>query len=261
LETLENHGKPFGKELPHIFRRDFVFLNRQLTATMYHQLLIRAFEKAKQEIRNQADTPAAEHLSEFILEDSGQPYGERSLRTRYKEAREGNPFDLRNYVVESLAHYLGYENFEAFLKEHPQEKGALRKISFYRKYSKGYIGLAVMGVFLVLVVLVMQYINQTRWMVWNEDHYIEARFDEQLLQEGVLKLYKEDRIQNFRKIEPDCNTTYRNPDGTARIWYGRNSGGELEYFTSHGLHPETAKTLRELSKYMFDKYVCPKVTD
>mgnify|MGYP001207742655 CR=1 FL=1 len=224
---------------------------------MYHQLLIKAFEKAKQEIRTQADTPAAEHLSDFIQEDSRQPYGERSLRTRYNQAREGTPFDLRNYVVESLAHFLGYDNFEAFLKEHPQEKGRNRKISFYRKYSKGYIGLAMMGVFLVVVVLVMQYINQTRWMVWNEDHYIETKFDEKQLQDGVLKLYKEDRIQNFRKIQPDCNTTYRNPDGTARVWYGKNKAGQLEYFSSLGQHPETGKTLKELSKYMFDKYVCP----
>ena len=95
-------------------------------------------------------------------------------------------------------------------------------------------------------------------MVWELDQYVEEKFDDNLLKEGVLKIFNEDRIQNLRKIDVDCNTQYKNPDGTARVWYGRNKAKELDYFSSPGLHPETGKTLRELSKYMFDKHVCPK---
>ncbi|MEX0997634.1 MAG: hypothetical protein WDZ45_11335 [Flavobacteriaceae bacterium] len=261
METLEKNWKLYGKDFPQNFLQIFVLLNHQPITSMYHQLLIQAFEKAKEEIRTQADTPAAERLSDFIQEDSGQPYGERSLRTRYNQAREGTPFDLRNYVVESLAHYLEYENFQEFLKENPQEKEAKRRILFFPKFSKAYLGLALASIFVALVVLGWQYFNQTRWMIWNKDHYVETKFDEKRLQEGTLKLYKEDRIENFRKIDVNCQTQYKNPDGTARVWYGKNKAGQLQYFSTPGLHPETGKTLKELSKYMFDKHICPSTSN
>ena len=49
-----------------------------------------------------------------------------------------------------------------------------------------------------------------------------------------------------------------NQDGREQIWYGKNNRGELEFFTSQGLHPETKKTLKKITKYMIDKYVCKK---
>ncbi|WP_339609501.1 hypothetical protein [uncultured Planktosalinus sp.] len=76
--------------------------------------------------------------------------------------------------------------------------------------------------------------------------------------EGQLKLYNEDRIAHFKKIEADCDTPYRTADGNALVWYGKNKEGALEYFTSHGLHPETGKTLKELTLYMFEKHACSR---
>ncbi len=71
-----------------------------------------------------------------------------------------------------------------------------------------------------------------------------------------LKLYNADRIEHFRKIDPNCETDFFKNDGTEMLWYGKNKSGELEFFTSVGLHPETGKTLKKITKYIIKKYIC-----
>ena len=94
-------------------------------------------------------------------------------------------------------------------------------------------------------------------MVWNENHYIEVEFDANKYELGELKLYKKERILNFKRIIPECRSTiFFNDDKTANLWYGKNSKGDIEYFTSIGKHPETGKTLKAITKYIVEKYIC-----
>jgi hypothetical protein len=95
------------------------------------------------------------------------------------------------------------------------------------------------------------------WMAWEGTHYVEMPFDAKGVQEGRLKVYKEDRILYFKRIDPDCSTEFFTGDGSVRLWYGKNREGELQYFTDLGLHPETGKTLKPITVYMIRKYVCP----
>lgn len=37
--------------------------------------------------------------------------------------------------------------------------------------------------------------------------------------------------------------------------------GKLEYFTSLGLHQETGKTLKTITKYMINEYICDKASN
>lgn len=222
---------------------------------MYNNLIIKAFEKAKEEIHSDKPTHLAQHLSDFIQEQSGEPYGEKSLRNQFTAAKKGDPIDLKKFVAHALSVYLGYESFEGFVKAQPTEP--IKKKSFFKHYKWPLAGVLL----ILLVAWGYHQLTQQRWMVWQENQYVEVKFDDKLLQEGKLKLYNEDRINNFKKIKVVCNTTYKTPDGKALVWYGKNSAGELEYFTSHGLHPETGKTLKELSKYMFDKYGCPNASN
>ena len=39
------------------------------------------------------------------------------------------------------------------------------------------------------------------------------------------------------------------------ILYGKNAAKEYEYFTHPGLHPETGKTLKPISRYIIKKYI------
>jgi hypothetical protein len=94
-------------------------------------------------------------------------------------------------------------------------------------------------------------------MIWQEDHYVEVEFDTEKHKLNQLKLYKEDRINLFKKLTPICDTTkFFNEDGSVNIWYGKNRNKKLEYFTALGLHPETGKTLKPITQYMIDKYIC-----
>lgn len=255
-EAPEKTRKVPGKEFPENFHRYFVVLGHQTNPfEMYNSLIIKSFEKAKEEIHSDKPTHLAQHLSDYILEQSGEAYGEKSLRNHFTAAKNGEPIELKRYVADALSVYLEYAGFKAFVKANPSSPQPPKP--FYKRYKWPLAGL----VFILLVAWGYHQLTKERWMVWKDTHYVESKFDEKLLQEGILKLYKEDRIGNFRKIKLHCDTPYRNPDGTVRVWYGKNKAGELEYFTSHGLHPETGKTLRELSKYMFDKYVCPNTTN
>lgn len=219
---------------------------------MHTSLLLKAFEKAGNEIHSSKATPIAKHLSDYIEKLSKEPYGERSLRDYYTAAKKGAPIDLRRFVADALSVYLGYESFEDFVKANPT--APIKKKSFFKHYKWPLAGV----VFILLVAWGYHQLTKERWMVWQEDRYVEAPFDDKLLQEGKLKLYSEDRIANFKQMHPDCDTPFKYNYGSIRIWYGKNAEGELQYFSTPGLHPETGKTLKELTKYMFDKYVCPK---
>ena len=74
-----------------------------------------------------------------------------------------------------------------------------------------------------------------------------------LIQFKILSFFCKDF---FKKINPDCEYSFFNNDGSVRVWYGKNVSKELEFFTDLGLHPETGKTLKPITQYMIDKYVC-----
>jgi hypothetical protein len=93
-------------------------------------------------------------------------------------------------------------------------------------------------------------------MEWQETRYVETSFDAEKLKTGVLKVYKEERIESFRELFPNCTTRFFNEDGSVQVWYGKDMDGEMDFFSSYGLHPETNKTLRPITQYIIDKYVC-----
>jgi len=93
-------------------------------------------------------------------------------------------------------------------------------------------------------------------MIWDSTGYKEVHFDKEKYSLNQLKLYDENSINNFHKITPSCDTVFFNQDTTVRLWYGKNTDGNLEYFTSLGLHPQTNKTLKPITPYMIKKYIC-----
>ncbi|WP_299278394.1 hypothetical protein [uncultured Psychroserpens sp.] len=114
----------------------------------------------------------------------------------------------------------------------------------------------ILSTLLIASIFVIISINQKRWMVWQNDHYIEVKFDIEKYDLNQLKLYKKERILNFKKITPDCSTDFFKSDGTENLWYGKNIDGKLEYFTDLGLHPETGTTLKKITNHMIKKYIC-----
>ena len=173
----------------------------------------------------------------------------------YKKYRNGK---IENEEIESVEYISDLENGKSTIVVKPKNK---KFFLWYRTMSATNKILLYIGVVMLIafVSISTKHIikNETRWMVWQEDHYVEVEFDTEKHKVNQLKLYKEDRINLFKKITPVCDSTkFFNEDGSVNIWYGKNRNKELEYFTALGLHPETGKTLKPITQYMIDKYIC-----
>lgn len=224
---------------------------------MHNELIIKAFQKAAEKTGSSVTSRLAAHLSDYILEETGESFGERSLRDYYNTAlkEEGDRVELRPFVVQALCTYLGFETFDKFNQRDTKKSKSegIKKTLF--NWPKGlWIALAI-GV-LGIGIFVTLRMNAQRMMVWKGDHYEEVQLDVKNQSLSDLKLYNEERILHFRKVQPDCESSFFDENGLAQLWYGKNVKGELEYFTALGLHPETGKTLKEITPYMIKKYIC-----
>ncbi|WP_417201319.1 hypothetical protein [Bizionia sp.] len=230
---------------------------------MHKELLIKAFEKARNELIKQGHpSPShvrmAEELSWYIQENVGFTLGERRFRDYYTNALKSETEDIeikQIKVVDGLCHYLGFDHYIDFINDQlPEVKSSpsSRSKSFFQKHR-----IAIILVLIVTIAFISyNAFTKQEWMLWETDHYVEADFNATLLKEGILKLYDQDRIDNLRKINPDCSTPFFKADGKENIWYGKNQEGTLEFFTSVGLHPGTGRTLKKITPYMIKKHIC-----
>jgi len=222
---------------------------------MHRQLIIKAIEKAKKELGSSKKTHAAQHLSDFILEETGEPYGEKSLRGNYNKAKGNSEenIEFKNYVANSLSKYLGYGSYNHFLSENPKDETHLRN-NFLSKANKKKttIGSIIIAAFMAYFGYDM---TKKDCMVWTDNSHFERIKCEG---KSELKTITYDKVifDNFKRVNPDCNFSFFKPDGSEDLWYGKSVPGELEFFTYHGLHPTTGKTLDPITQYMIDKYIC-----
>ncbi|WP_268225364.1 hypothetical protein [Sinomicrobium oceani] len=243
-----------------------------ITDHQIHRRLIElSFEKAREELKKTGTSyhskkQKAEVLSDVIFE-YGYTYSPKSIINLYRNLIELHRDELikKPEVILALCKYLGYPDYEAFkvpltdmyTEPSPTEREELKTVS-RRSWNKRRIvisGIFVMSILAGLLSFKVLMPHQ-RWMEWQGTHYEEVSYDPQKLQHGTLKLYKEERIRIFKKITPDCNTEFFTEHGKENIWYGKNEAGQLDFFTGHGLHPETGKTLKAITPYMIRKYIC-----
>jgi len=245
---------------------------------MHKKLLIQAFEKATEiQIKQGISTPSKSHLatilSDFILENSSESFGVRSLRNYYKTAlgaNENEDIELKSYVIKSLCEYLNYEDYSDFilknnLKKKDDDGGMIILLpegevtrSNAKTNTKTFIieNKIILSIclFVIISIISINSFNQQRWMAWEGNRYTEVPFDSEKFKNGQLLPYNETLFKYFKKVNPD-SIPFFNKDGSARVWYGKNIQGELEYFIALGRHPETRKTLKPITQYMIDKYV------
>ena len=233
---------------------------------MHRDIIVSAFAKAKKEAFEEhgiqvSTNKAAERISEFISVNSKVPFGAKSLRLLHSKTKDASEsVEIKQpQVVIALCNYLAYDSYEAYAlsKKGRQEIESKPTVP---SGPKSFISMHKWPLSIFLFILtgsgVYFMTNKQRWMIWDQTHYIEVPFDAEALQNGQLKLLKQDKIENFKKVHLSCKDVLFNPDESARFWYGKNAKKELEYFTDVGLHPETGKTLKPLSKYMIEKYIC-----
>lgn len=231
----------------------------------HKELLQAAFSKASAELQERGNaritkTQCAEELANYIEQEMKFPVNERTLRNYWNESEENLHFQIPNAtLVNGLSKYLGYRDYSVYLVAKAVKKGTYTDGKFKKRL---YVLAAIVLVLLVMVIGFYIYIQRERWMMWQEDHYIEVSFDAHLHDIGKIKVYKEERISHFKKKDPDSINEFFSPSREPLIWYGKNKNGVLEYFTDVGLHPETGKTLKPITQYMINKYILPdRLTD
>lgn len=263
---------------------------------MHKDLLLEAFVKIEHELNKEGlKSPSvnkcAKELSLIISETF--PYGDRSLRDFYNAAKSSAAEDIdipQPQVLNTLAKYLGYTDYKNYLLQKNYNEVQIPEMlntsisdeslssSRNRELDKDNIGgkvssfseknpkknkslskIIVGGILIGLAALALfLFLREPDWMIWKKDHYEIVPFKAEKLESSELKIYNENHYENQKMILPTCETQFFNPDGSVRVWYGKNRKKELEYFTALGKHPETGKSLRPITKYMIDKYICAR---
>ncbi|WP_310556810.1 hypothetical protein [Flavobacterium sp.] len=119
------------------------------------------------------------------------------------------------------------------------------------------------GVFFIILfsgfVTKQVFFSTKECMIWKDNHYEAIACDETptsgygLISSSNIK--REDYlIDNFQKIEITKNTIFFK-NGRPCVWYGKSLEGNLEYFSYDGRHPETGKTLKEITPYMIEEHI------
>jgi hypothetical protein len=99
------------------------------------------------------------------------------------------------------------------------------------------------------------FLQKKQCMQWSEDHYEEVSCDLEIQGIGTYISVEplDERVIHLKKIKVSDTTTFFK-NGEAIIWYAK-VGDRVEFFTTHGRHPENNKPLKPVTQYIIDKYV------
>lgn len=231
----------------------------------HEKLVLEAFEKAfsiqKSNGAQESKKAAAELLSDYLDEHYQFSFTERRLRDYYTAAVNGEEVIVTQQTVrDGLANFLGAENYQTWAA--PDDRSELAKpkftlafiLAFFRRNSTT-TSFIIIG---LLILFGINLFNKERWMIWQDDRFVEVPYDKDEFDAKQFFVLDKQRVETFKKISPTCETEFFNQKDQPKIWYGKNAKKELEYFTAPGNHPETAKPLKPITKYMIAKYICPK---
>lgn len=208
---------------------------------MHKEIILESFKKAKSETGTDVLTSLSIHISEVLFEEQKFQINERTLRNYYKKAlkSDDDDFVISKNIVAELTKYIGYTDIREYSETHKTKN----KKRIFEKVG--------IGMLIVTATYFGIDSTQKKCMIWKGNSYEKISCEEE-----NAKPIKKGVLLNFKKIEPDCSTEYFTKKGEVKIWYGKNPLKEYEYFTRLGLHPETEKTLKPITKYMINEHIC-----
>ncbi len=243
---------------------------------MHKILITKAFIKAEKELKEKGEnkpslTLIAEHISEYVLQETGFEIGGRRYRDYLNDAKKiagSDNEDIRiaqMKVINGLCKYLKCDTYQQFVEENCPKKATISLGKQYQEIIKKIMGFKRkirIQIFLALAIISMvifyNSLQGKRWMVWDKNQYKEVAFNLQKYDFLELKKYDQNLMDSFKKIDrPDCNGEYLNKDRTAKTWYWKKNNEEIEVYTAPGLHPTNGVTLKPITTYMIRKYICP----
>lgn len=122
--------------------------------------------------------------------------------------------------------------------------------------QRGFLIMLVLGLFLVFGLGVSYIVfSEKQCMQWSKDHYEMVDCD--LKVDGFSSLndiepFEESKASLHKLVV--CDTTECFKNGQAIIWYAKTKNG-IEFFNTHGRHPENYRPLKPVTQYILNKYV------
>ena len=192
------------------------------------------------------------------------------LYEKYIEEKENVSVKEPNkYLLDFMSKYLGAKNFveyqlkkESKIKTLPQNKPAItfksKEKSILDRYKKEVIGFFILVFFLILLIIYKTSVNDSETCIlWKGHHFQKS---ECAIKNTIDNSIYNINIDKFKKITVTKETSFFINDHV-QIWYGKSTKGKMEYFTQRGVHPETLKELRPITKYIINKYIITKKGD
>ncbi|MFX0555628.1 hypothetical protein ACOCEA_02460 [Maribacter sp. CXY002] len=243
------------------------------------KIIILAFEKAEKKLGSSKKTHRAQHISDYLLEEYKYPISERTLRDYYTNAltnQEGLE-ELKPKVLTYLCNYLGYTDYADFITKNQTEKDVKQEITsnsrqtqakdFAKESGKGfnpkilmYLGLVFVVLVLITIIIDKKVVNanpNVNCMTWADSLYVAvpcttgpySAFGTKVEPMDIMKLKK------MKQVKVRLSYPFFNEQNEPLIWYFKNKEGEIEYFTSPGLHPTNGETLRKITPHIIETYV------
>jgi hypothetical protein len=135
----------------------------------------------------------------------------------------------------------------------PIETNQLIKNSLLEKISKKMV--LVVAIVLSLAFTCYFAFLKKQCMQWSNDHYeivdCELSTNDSVNSQIIKPLDKS--LLDLKKIHV-CDTTAFFKNGEAIIWYAKTENG-IDFFNTHGRHPENDNALKPVTHYILDKYV------
>lgn len=145
----------------------------------------------------------------------------------------------------------------SIVKDMPEENDTQKPKSnnnFKKKIAIGFIGL--IGLTSIGYTAKNMIAPDPQCMQWQKNHYevVDCTNENQ---QGLLKQYDiipfDENQSKLIKIEVSDTTTFFK-NGNSLYWYCKVNG-KPEFFNTHGVHPETGKALKPVTKYIINKYI------
>jgi len=226
------------------------------------EIVNEAFEKGKKECSSHSRYALSKHIGEK------KQLSYRTLERAYDRyiLQTDVMYELRGDSVTLLCEYIGYENYEDFVKRKkeptPKKPPQTKKKTSKKRYTSLFV---VFGAALIVTLInslisneELKPIVENKCMAWAKDHYEEVSCNLTLHRMYATKIepYDTKLLVNFKKVDVTMATDFFAPiTNKPLIWYAKNKEGEVEYFTNPGLHPITGKTLRKITAHIINTYV------
>lgn len=133
----------------------------------------------------------------------------------------------------------------------PIQTKQLLKNTFLEKISKK----MMLTAFIVISLACYFEFQKKQCMQWSDDHYEIVDCELSTNNSGNFKIIKplDKSLLDLKKIHVyDTTAFFKN--GEAIIWYAKTENG-IDFFNTHGRHPENDNPLKPVTHYILNKYV------